>query len=59
MIVPAYTAVEQPGRSTHNPGLVLDYQRFSSDLIVAYRQGFDAFGINAAFLRTNQAWRRW
>ena len=38
VIVPAYTAVEQPGRFTHNPGLLLDYQRFSSDSIVAYQQ---------------------
>jgi beta-galactosidase len=38
VIVPAYTAVEQPGRYTHNPGLLLDYQRFCSDSVVAYQQ---------------------
>lgn len=38
VVVPAFTAVEQPGRFTHNPGLLLDYQRFSSDSIVAYQQ---------------------
>ncbi len=38
VIVPAFTAVEQPGRHTHNPGLLLDYQRFSSDTVVAYQK---------------------
>ena len=38
VIVPAFTAVEQPGRHTHNPGLLLDYQRFSSDSIVRYQK---------------------
>jgi beta-galactosidase len=38
VIVPAFTAVEQPGRFTHNPALLLDYQRFSSDSVVAYQE---------------------
>ena len=38
LIVPAFTAVEQPGRHTHNPGLLLDYQRFSSDSVVRYQK---------------------
>ncbi len=38
IIAPAFTAVEQPGRHTHNPGLLLDYQRFASDSIVGYQK---------------------
>jgi len=37
VVVPAFTAVEQPGRFIHNPGLLLDYQRFSSDSVVSYQ----------------------
>ena len=38
IIPPAFTAVEQAGRHTHNPGLLLDYQRFSSDSVVRYQK---------------------
>lgn len=38
VIVPTYTSVDQSGWFTHNPGLLLDYQRFSSDSVVAYQK---------------------
>lgn len=38
VVLPAFSAVEQPERFTHNPGLLLDYQRFSSDSVVDYQK---------------------